>query len=267
MPRSAARVQPSSEFRTSGAAPAGVRPGDEQQSARRIREMFGRVAPRYDLLNRLLSLRVDQYWRRVLARKLRPRLARPELRWLDLCCGTGDLALALEGERQRLCGAARRPGLASDFCRPMLTAARKKFSGRGVRAGIVEADALAFPLPGGSLDLITMAFGFRNLANYRKGLEEAHRLLAPGGCLAILEFSKPRNRLWGPLFEWYFRNLLPCIGNRISGAGDAYGYLQKSVEKFPSPDKLAAEMRSSGFSSVEYYPLTGGIAVLHLAVK
>jgi demethylmenaquinone methyltransferase/2-methoxy-6-polyprenyl-1,4-benzoquinol methylase len=247
-----------------GASPTGVRPGDEAAAAKSIREMFGRVAPRYDLLNRLLSARIDVYWRNRLVDSIRDILARPDARVLDVCCGTGDVALALERERNKS-GAARRPVLASDFCRPMLDGARKKLHSYG--SPLFEGDAMRLPLPDASVDALTVAFGFRNLANYRKGLQEFHRLLAPGGRLAILEFSQPTVPLLGPLFDLYFRYVLPPIGNAVSGSGGAYSYLQKSVERFYSAEELAAEMRSVGFDMVSFRRLTGGISCLHVGSK
>lgn len=250
-----------------GSTPVGVRPGDEEAASRNIREMFGRVAPRYDLLNRLLSGRVDVYWRNVLVRSVQDYLKRPEAAVLDLCCGTGDVIVALEKERQRLAGSQCAVTVGSDFARPMLTAAREKLTRRGRPVPLIEADGLRFPAPDGSYDVITIAFGFRNFANYRRGLDELLRLLKPGGCLAILECSQPPNRLWGPVFDWYFRNVLPKIGNAMSGAGDAYSYLQRSVERFYSPDELAKEMEQAGFKQVRYQRLTGGISCLHLGYK
>ena len=252
---------------SAGASPAGVEPGNEAEAARTIREMFGRVAPRYDLLNRLLSMSIDQHWRRYLVRQVRHYLANPQARVLDLCCGTGDLLLALAAARRRLCGPDTQPVVGSDFCRPMLMTAAQKAQRSRLATPLVEADALQFPLPGGSLDLITIAWGFRNFANYRRGLEEMYRLLRPNGCLAILEFSQPTNRVWGPLFNLYFRQVLPRVGNAISGAGAAYSYLQRSVERFPTPPELAAVIQSCGFRKVQFHPLTGGITVLHLAYK
>jgi len=249
-----------------GATPAGVDPRNDAAVARNIREMFGRIAPRYDLLNRLLSMRVDQYWRRFLVRKVRDYLWQPERKVLDLCCGTGDLLIALEAERYRLTRKSSNV-FGSDFCRPMLTAARHKLARRDMASPLFEADALTVPLPEGSVDLITIAWGFRNLASYERGIDEMYRLLRPGGCLAILEFSRPTNRLWGPLFEFYFRRILPALGNTISGSGQAYSYLQESVRNFLTPEELASAARSHGFQRVEYYPLTGGISVLHLAYK
>lgn len=256
-----------------GATPAGVAPGDEREASRRIREMFSRVAPRYDLLNRLLSLRIDQLWRRRLVREVRPYLARPDTRILDLCCGTGDLMLALAAEKERLAPAPFPPVLGADFCRPMLRAAQSKLAAQAKRNArdtsrpLIEADALHLPLASHSIDLITIAWGFRNLANYNAGLRECHRLLAPGGCLAILEFSQPSAPLLGPLFTFYFRNILPRVGNVVSGSRGAYSYLQSSVDLFLSPAQLTAQAREAGFSEVKALPLTGGISVLHLCYQ
>ena len=244
-----------------GASPAGVRPGDEAAAAKSIREMFGRVAPRYDLLNRLLSGRIDVCWRNRLVDSIRDILDRPDAAVLDVCCGTGDVALALERHRKKH-GRTRRPVLASDFCRPMLDGAQKKLA--SFHSPLFEGDAMRLPLPDASIDAITVAYGFRNLANYRKGLEEFRRLLAPGGRLAILEFSQPTVPLLGPLFDLYFRYVLPPIGNAVSASGGAYSYLQKSVERFYTADELAEEMRSIGFRSVSFRRLTGGISCLHV---
>ncbi len=250
---------------TGGAAPAGIAAGDEAAASRNIREMFGKVAPRYDLLNRLLSARIDVLWRRALVRNVEEYLRRPDARVLDVCCGTGDVVAELERARAKRCGAVRRAVVGSDFCRPMLVGAAEKLT--RPRTPLIEADALRFPVADGGFDLITVAYGFRNLTNYDAGLAELARLLAPGGCLAILEFSQPTNRVWGPLFEWYFRNVLPRIGNAVSGAGDAYSYLQRSVERFLTPEDLAAAMRENGFARARYVSLTGGISCLHLGYK
>ena len=250
-----------------GASPTGVEPGNEAEAARRIREMFGRIAPRYDLLNHLLSMRIDVHWRKALVRRVRDYLRRPETRWMDVCCGTGDLLIALEAERRRLQVATSWPGLGTDFCRPMLSSAREKLRRGGIASVLLEADALVLPLPDRSLDLITIAYGLRNLANYQRGIEEMHRLLSPGGCLAILEFSHPKSRWLAPAFGFYFRHVLPRVGNTISGSDGAYSYLQQSVERFPGPEEFAADLREGGFRRVDFFPLTGGISVLHLAYR
>ena len=252
---------------TRGAAPAGVDPANQVAVSRRIREMFGRVAPRYDFLNRLLSLRIDQYWRRTLVRRVRPYLERADARVLDLCCGTGDLVLALGRERRSLCGDRAVPIMGADFSRPMLLEAGRKLRRASRPMRLLEADALRIPSAGESFDLITISWGFRNLADFDAGLRECHRLLTPGGCLAILEFSQPTAPLLAPLFGFYFRNVLPKIGNALSGSGGAYSYLQDSVEKFLTPDELSGAARDAGFRRIEAVPLTGGISVLHLCYK
>jgi demethylmenaquinone methyltransferase / 2-methoxy-6-polyprenyl-1,4-benzoquinol methylase len=244
--------------KASGSTPPGV--SGEQESARWVRSMFGRVAPRYDLLNHVLSLNVDKYWRWRTVRLVRPVLRRPDAQVLDLCCGTGDLMLALERDRKNAVWG-------SDFCHPMLTTARTKTAQQGMRSRVFEADALQLPLLPDSLDLITVAFGFRNLANYRRGLEEMLRVLRVGGVAAVLEFSTPPNAVFGALYRFYSRRMLPYIGGLISGAPDAYTYLPESVRKFPEPDELAAEMSRTGFREVRYLRFTGGIVALHLGIK
>lgn len=227
--------------------------------------MFGRVAPRYDLLNHLLSGQVDRYWRWRLVRAVRPYLRRRSLRACDLCCGTGDVAMALARERHRFRGDGGAPVLASDFSRPMLERAAGKVQRGGLACPLAEADAARMPLPDGCIDLVTVAYGFRNLANYRRGAEEFHRLLSPGGCLAILEFSTPTSRAWRALFNAYFRHLLPVLGNAISQSGGAYSYLHDSVHRFPDPEQVRELLLAAGFSSVRLHPLTGGVCVLYLA--
>jgi len=241
-----------------GTAPAGVT--SEQEASRWVRAMFGRIAPRYDLANHVLSLNLDRMWRAQTVRRVRHILERPEARMLDLCCGTGDLLLALQAQ-------AARPVMGSDFCHPMLTAARDKISRRKRACPLFEADALRLPLADGALDLITVAFGFRNLADYESGLAEMHRVLKPSGVAAILEFSQPGNTMFGRLYGFYSRNVLPLIGAALSGSPEAYAYLPESIEKFPSAEDLAARMRAAGFRSVELLRMTGGTVALHLATK
>jgi demethylmenaquinone methyltransferase / 2-methoxy-6-polyprenyl-1,4-benzoquinol methylase len=237
----------------SGTTPQGAR--SEREAAQWVREMFGRVAPRYDLANHLLSFNIDRYWRAHAARRLRGVLARPEARVLDLCCGTGDLLRAFE--RRRPAGARV---MGADFCHPMLLGAREKLRG----APLLEADGLHLPLADGSLDLIASAFGFRNLANYQAGLREMRRVLAAGGMAAILEFSQPPHPLLAALYGFYSRRVLPVIGGRLSGTREAYTYLPESVRKFPDPEELARWMRAAGFARVEFERLTGGIVTLHV---
>ena len=245
-----------------GARPAGA--ADEQDAALAVRSMFDAIAPRYDLLNHVLSFNIDRLWWWSTARKFRDVLRRPEARILDICCGTGDMTRALL--RHRPAGA--RPVLAADFAHQMLLRGAAKFSrpGRHGTAIAIEADALHLPVAPASLDLITTAFGFRNLANYRDGLAEFHRVLAPGGQLAILDFSEPGG-LVGKLYAFYFRRVLPAIGSRLSGVSGPYAYLPSSVEKFPPPAQMLELMRSVGFSRVSWTPYSFGIAGLYRGTR
>jgi demethylmenaquinone methyltransferase/2-methoxy-6-polyprenyl-1,4-benzoquinol methylase len=243
-------------MRAAGTTPAGTH--NEEQAARWVREMFGGVAGRYDLLNHLLSMNIDKAWRRRTVKRLRPVLESPGAQVLDLCCGTGDLLVELES-------AAGRGLLGSDFCHPMLTAADGKIERKQLRSRLFEGDALRLPLRDGSLDLITVAFGVRNFANYRRGFEEMRRVLKPGGTAAILEFSQPPNRAFGAVYDWYSRRVLPRIGAWISGSPEAYTYLPDSVRKFPGAEGLADELRQCGFRQVEFERMTFGIVALHIA--
>jgi demethylmenaquinone methyltransferase/2-methoxy-6-polyprenyl-1,4-benzoquinol methylase len=230
----------------------------EEETARWVRFMFARVVPRYDLLNHLLSFNLDRWWRGRAARRLRPMLRQPRARVLDLCCGTGDLLLALAAQ------GARSP-VGADFCHPMLEAARRKLPPG--TAYLVEADALRLPFPADAFEAVTVGFGFRNLANYRSGLAEMLRVLRPGGVAAILEFSRPPHPLLARLYDFYSRRILPRIGGSISGCPEAYSYLPDSVRNFPGPGELAAEMRRAGFHPVAFELFTGGIVALHLGWK
>ena len=236
-----------------GTTPEGAQ--TEREAAAWVRAMFGRVAHRYDLANHLLSFNIDRYWRAHTVARVREVLARPEARVLDICCGTGDLVRALERARP-----PGMPAMGADFCHPMLVAARAKVAG----SPLFEADALRLPLADGSLDLITVAFGFRNLANYEAGLCEMRRVLRGGGVAAILEFSQPPNPLFGAFYNFYSRRILPFIGGALSGSRDAYAYLPESVRKFPSPEELADMMRAAGFAGVTFERLTFGIVALHV---
>lgn len=241
-----------------GASPVGT--AGEQEAARWVRDMFGRVAGRYDLLNHLLSFNLDTHWRSLAVSRVAGILARPEADVLDLCCGTGDLLLKLQAR-------ARCTVAGSDFCHPMLIEARRKVARRGFRSPLFEADALALPLPDDSLDLITMAFGFRNLANYQRGLDEMYRVLKPGGVFALLEFSQPTNPVFGSLYGFFSTRILPRLGGMVSGSPDAYAYLPESIRKFPGAEVLAQELRQTGFSRVEFERMTGGAVALHLCFK
>jgi demethylmenaquinone methyltransferase/2-methoxy-6-polyprenyl-1,4-benzoquinol methylase len=219
--------------------------------------MFGRVAHRYDLANHLLSFNIDRHWRSRTVSEVRAVLRRPDARAVDLCCGTGDLLMALESARGSRC-------FGSDFCHPMLTAANAKLHKTNRRSELFESDALRLPVRDASLDLVTVAFGFRNLVNYDAGLVEMRRVLRPGGMVAILEFSQPGNPAFAAMYGFYSRHILPVIGGAISGARDAYTYLPESVRKFPDAPELADRMRTAGFQDVRFIRMTFGIVALHL---
>ena len=242
----------------SGAQPAGAQ--DEQSAAHAVRQMFNSIAPRYDLLNHVLSANIDRLWWRRTARVFRSTLGNPEAAILDVCCGTGDMTMALL--RHRPAGA--RPVLAADFAHAMLARGARKFSGRGAIA--LEADALHLPLRSGSLDLVVTAFGFRNLANYQAGLREFHRVLKPGGRLGILEFSEPGG-LVGKAYAVYFRRVLPWIGRLICGKDGPYSYLPTSVGKFPPPAEMLRLMGDNGYRDAAWSPYTFGIAGLYTAQR
>jgi demethylmenaquinone methyltransferase / 2-methoxy-6-polyprenyl-1,4-benzoquinol methylase len=244
---------------TTGTTPAGV--NGEEAASRWVRGMFGRVAAHYDLLNHLLSFNLDKRWRARTVARVAPVLARPGAKALDLCCGTGDVLLSLAAQG----GGAAVYG--SDFCHPMLIEAQRKVAARKLPSPLFEADALALPLASGSLDLITVAFGFRNLANYGRGLEELARVLKPGGVLAILEFSQPTNRPFAAVYGFFSARVLPWIGGLISGSREAYAYLPESIRKFPGAEELARQMQAAGFSGVEFERLTFGAVALHLGKK
>jgi len=234
-----------------GAAPQGAT--DPESASRAVREMFTAIAPRYDLLNHLLSANVDKLWWRRTARTFRHILAKPDVHVLDLCCGTGDMAFALH----RVGGSARIAG--ADFSHAMLVRASAKSEGRALQW--IEADALRLPFPDASFDLVTSAFGFRNLADYDAGWREIRRVLRPGGECGILEFSEPRG-LSGSIYNIYFKSILPRIGRLISGSANAYSYLPASVARFPSTPEMLVRMESAGFHNVSWTPYTLGIAGL-----
>jgi demethylmenaquinone methyltransferase/2-methoxy-6-polyprenyl-1,4-benzoquinol methylase len=245
---------------------AGTRPEDaasEADASRKVREMFTKIAPRYDLLNHLLSLQMDRMWRARTVRILRPILERSNAGILDLCCGTGDLSFALQRKTKgRLWGA--------DFAHTMLERAKEKDAaeaGDGRRIPFVESDALQLPFADHSFDLVTTAFGFRNLANYEAGLREIFRVLKANGTAAILEFTEPKPGWFGDLYRWYFRAVLPRLGGLISGDRAAYSYLPSSVAKFLRPEELTELMSRNGFEKVEAQVWTGGAVALHTGVK
>jgi len=237
-----------------GARPQGTR--DEAAAAVAVRDMFDSIAPRYDVLNHLLSSNVDRFWWWRAARSFRNVLADPHTAILDIC--TGDMTLALLKRRPR----NARPILAADFARNMLARGAKKLVGRGAIA--IEADALHLPLRDHSLDLIVTAFGFRNLANYEAGLREFHRVLKPGGQLGILEFSTPGG-LFGKVYAFYFLRVLPVVGRIVCGRSTPYNYLPNSVDSFPPPPEMLDMLRKVGYAECNWQPYTFGIAGLYSA--
>jgi demethylmenaquinone methyltransferase / 2-methoxy-6-polyprenyl-1,4-benzoquinol methylase len=242
----------------SGTTPPGT--SSERQAAQWVQRMFADIAPKYDLLNHVLSFNVDRGWRKALRDRLQPVLARPDAKVLDLCCGTGDVMLDFAE-------VAAGPVMGADFCHEMLVSAAAKAARTRSRGLLFEADALELPLAGASLDAISIAFGFRNLANYTNGLREFHRVLKPGGMLTILEFSHPQARLMRASYGFYSRVLLPVIGALISGSREAYAYLPDSIGKFPAAEQLRGMMEAAGFTETRFDYLTGGIAALHVGTK
>ncbi len=224
-----------------------------------VQRIFSEIAPRYDLLNHLLSLGIDRTWRRVALDRL-GWMARPGGTYLDLCAGTLDVGAMLS----RLAGFRGRI-LAADFAEPMLRAGAGKASPTVLAP--VTADALALPVRDSSLDGAIVAFGIRNVSDLGAGLREVHRVLKPGARFVILEFSTPRFPLVRALYLFYFRRILPLIGRVVSGHPTAYTYLPKSVANFPETAALADAMRSAGFTGVAWEPLTFGIAAVHVGTK
>jgi demethylmenaquinone methyltransferase/2-methoxy-6-polyprenyl-1,4-benzoquinol methylase len=232
----------------------------EGDHARQVREMFGKIAARYDLLNHLLSGNTDQRWRRLVAKRLQEVLAHDGARALDVACGTGDLSLAIARET----GASV---IGTDFCRPMLEIAARKSAENSVSVPFIEGDALRLPFRVSAFDAVSIAFGLRNLASVEGGLQELWRVLKPGGRCAVLEFSSPVVPGFRALFQFYFTRVLPRIGGIISGSRGAYEYLPDSVSRFPDQKRLAGLMRGVGFEEVVYRNLTGGIAALHMGTR
>ncbi len=249
-----------------GAAPEGAR--DPDTAARAVREMFTSIAPRYDLLNHILSFNVDRLWWRRAARTFADILAQPDSHVLDLCCGTGDMTFALR--KQAGNSAAKIVG--ADFSRAMLQRARSKSldklspNSQPAMPRWIEADALCLPFPDRHFALATSAFGFRNLADYDAGLREIVRVLRPGGECGILDFGEPKGAI-GHLYRFYFKQILPRIGTMLSGVRGPYAYLPNSVERFPDPEEMKARMRRAGFREASWTPYTFGIAGLYRGKK
>jgi len=245
---------------TVGAAPEGAR--DRDSAARAVREMFTSIAPRYDLLNHLLSFNVDRMWWRRASQTFRDILSRPDACVLDLCCGTGDMTFAL----RRATGKSSPRILGADFSHAMLQRASMKSPAFGSSPGWIEADALTLPFPDAHFDLVTSAFGFRNLADYDVGLREIVRVLRPGGECGILDFGEPKGMM-GSLYRIYFKQVLPRIGTLISGVRGPYAYLPASVERFPEPEEIIARMKAAGFAEASWTAYTFGIVGLYRGKK
>jgi demethylmenaquinone methyltransferase/2-methoxy-6-polyprenyl-1,4-benzoquinol methylase len=243
-----------------GAAPEGS--SDQLSAARAVRDMFTSIAPRYDALNHILSFNLDRFWWRRAARTFQSILTRPDARILDLCCGTGDMAFAL----QRQAGKSSPTILGADFSRAMLDRARTKSAAAETAPGWIEADALNLPFPDEDFDLVTSAFGFRNLADYDAGLREICRVLRPGGECGILECNEPKG-VTGLFYGIYFKKILPRVGTLLSGVRGPYSYLPASVERFPAPDEMIARMKAAGFSEARWIPYTFRAAGLYVGKK
>jgi len=232
------------------------------KSSARVRRMFGEIARRYDLLNHLLSLGIDRSWRRRTVRRVDPQGAAPIL---DVCTGTADLALAYRprGRRGPLI-------VGTDFCRPMLAIARQKLRRAGAQDDIclVEADTLRLPFADDTFQIVCVAFGLRNLADTDAGLGEMTRVCRPGGRVAVLEFSLPHNRLLQAIYGWYFRRVLPRLGQTLApNTQDAYNYLPASVAPFPQAEALLRRMEAAGLRSVGCESFTFGVATLYVGEK
>jgi demethylmenaquinone methyltransferase/2-methoxy-6-polyprenyl-1,4-benzoquinol methylase len=275
---------------TTGARPLGAT--TEQSAAQNVQQMFDTIAPTYDRANHILSIGLDRWmWSRA-ARTFRQILQQPEATALDLCCGTGDMTLALYKHRPKWVPHDRRgptapivgsvttpapdspnqqpatnnhqPLLAVDFSHQMLTLGAQKFANLNILP--IEADALHLPIASNSIDLVTSAFGFRNLANYEEGLAEIHRILRPGGQLGILECNQPEGII-GAAYNLYFKGILPKVGALISKQPAAYNYLPASVERFPRPPRMLQLLRNAGFTNPTWMSYALGTAGLYRATK
>jgi demethylmenaquinone methyltransferase / 2-methoxy-6-polyprenyl-1,4-benzoquinol methylase len=232
------------------------------KSPARVQEMFGQIAGRYDLLNRLLSLGIDRSWRKKTVRLVPPEGDRPIL---DVCTGTADLALAYWRAARRAT-----PVVGTDFCGPMLAIGREKYRRAGAESHVtlIEADTLRLPFSDDMFQIVCVAFGLRNLSDTDAGLHEMARVCRPGGRVAVLEFSTPTTWPLGAIYVWYFRHVLPRIGQALArNTQAAYNYLPQSVGQFPQGEALAQRMRQAGLGDVSVHPFTFGVATLYVGRK
>ncbi len=226
----------------------------------RVRTMFSEIAPKYDQMNHLLSMNVDRYWRWRTVRMLKPNLTEPIL---DVCTGTGDLAFAFHRYTN-----GKAPIIGADFCKPMLEIGIEKAKRGGRNVEFVEADTLNLPFEDHYFQIVSVAFGLRNVEDTDRGLREMVRVCRPKGKIAILEFSVPRRQPIKGIYGWYFRNVLPKIGQLFArNRSSAYNYLPESVGEFPCYEALTQRMKDAGCSAATFKPLTGGIATLYIGTK
>lgn len=232
------------------------------KSDNRVRTMFGEIAPRYDLMNHLLSCNVDRYWRWRTVRLAPPRGDSPIL---DVCTGTGDLALAYYRKTR-----GRLAIYGTDFCSEMLAFGEEKKRRSGIQENLtfLEADTQSLPFQDETFQLVTVAFGLRNVSDTDRGLREMVRVCEPGGRVAVLEFSLPQWQPMKAMYGYYFRHVLPRLGQWFTRSSQqAYSYLPESVGEFPQGAALAEKMRSAGLREVVYYPFTFGVATLYVGTK
>jgi demethylmenaquinone methyltransferase/2-methoxy-6-polyprenyl-1,4-benzoquinol methylase len=231
------------------------------KSGDRVRKMFGEIAPNYDRMNRVLSMNTDVYWRWRTVQIVQPQGNSPIM---DCCSGTGDLAFAWERAAKY-----NAPVIAADFTPEMLAiGVQKKQKRARSQVEFVVADTQALPFADNQFQIVSAAFGLRNVADTDQGLREMTRVCQPGGRVVILEFSTPRRQPIRGAYNWYFRNILPRIGQAMAkNNSDAYNYLPSSVGEFPSYEQLTARMQQAGLQTTVFYPLTFGIATLYVGVK
>ncbi len=232
------------------------------KSNARVQRMFGQIAPQYDRMNHVLSMNVDRYWRWRTVQLVRPKLQQPIL---DVCTGTGDLAFAFFKKTR-----GKAPIIGADFCREMLDIGERKKRRAGINGMVefVEADAQQLPFEDDRFQVVTVAFGLRNIADTDRGLSEMVRVCQPGGRVGVLEFSIPQWQPMKAMYGFYFRRVLPRIGQRLAkNEQDAYNYLPQSVGEFDSGGKLVERMRKAGLSYVKIHSLTLGIATLYIGEK